>query len=163
MSNPLTWTPECQSLTRSGWAESKERTLVYGTDQEAKQFARASYGEFRASICRIPTPSAKTNPPIWDTPEVREDLSKGIYHQFRVLVNAYDPARGIPIKPYLVRQLTATIYNYARRGWIENGNPRHHLLLTSFSCHQLTNWRRSFQRQSPSFPPGSERSGPSVL
>ena len=124
MSNPLTWTPECQSLTRSGWAESKERTLVYGTESKRPNNSPGPpmanlerlYAEFQPLVRRLIRQYG-------DTPEVREDLSKGIYHQFRVLVNAYDPARGIPIKPYLVRQLTATIYNYARRGWIGKWKP----------------------------------------
>jgi len=50
-------------------------------------------------------------------PGVREDLRGEIYFRFCELVAAYDPSRGIPIKPYLVRTLTASIYSYARSRW----------------------------------------------
>ena len=53
-----------------------------------------------------------------DTPEGREDLAGEIYFRFCALLEAYDPSRGIPLKPYLVRQLTASVYTYARHGWI---------------------------------------------
>src|SRR5205823_10025098 len=48
---------------------------------------------------------------------VRDDLRGEIYYRFCELVAAYDPGRGIPIKPYLVRTLTASMYSYARSGW----------------------------------------------
>lgn len=50
-------------------------------------------------------------------PGVRDDLRGEIYYRFCELVAAYDPNRGIPIKPYLVRTLTASIYSYARSKW----------------------------------------------
>ncbi len=52
-----------------------------------------------------------------DTPELRQDLSGEIYCRFCALLDAYDPARGVPLRPYLVRQLTASVYTYARAGW----------------------------------------------
>lgn len=67
------------------------------------------------------------------TPELRNDLSGEIYCRFCALLDEYDPARGVPLKPYLVRQLTAAIYTYARKQWsiqrretaleVENGGP----------------------------------------
>src|SRR5436190_16531871 len=50
-------------------------------------------------------------------PGVRDDLRGEIYFRFCELVTAYDPTRGIPIKPYLVRTLTASVYSYARSRW----------------------------------------------
>jgi RNA polymerase sigma factor (sigma-70 family) len=50
-------------------------------------------------------------------PGVRDDLRGEIYFRFCELVAAYDPSRGIPIKPYLVRTLTASVYSYARSRW----------------------------------------------
>src|SRR5437764_237732 len=37
-----------------------------------------------------------------DEPELREDLIGEIYCRFCALVHAYDPSRGIPLRPYLV-------------------------------------------------------------
>jgi RNA polymerase sigma-70 factor (ECF subfamily) len=48
---------------------------------------------------------------------MRQDLEGEIYWRFCRLLDAYDPARGIPLRPYLVRQLTASIYTFARHGW----------------------------------------------
>ena len=53
-----------------------------------------------------------------DCPEVRQDLAGEIYFRFCYLLEAFDPARGVPLRPYLVRQLSASIYTYARHGWI---------------------------------------------
>jgi RNA polymerase sigma factor (sigma-70 family) len=53
-----------------------------------------------------------------DCPEVRQDLAGEIYYRFSALLDAYDPGRGVPLKPYLVRQLSASVYTYARHGWI---------------------------------------------
>src|SRR5579871_1501032 len=50
-------------------------------------------------------------------PELRQDLEGEIYCRFCALLEAYDPERGVPLRPYLVRQLTASIYTYARYHW----------------------------------------------
>jgi RNA polymerase sporulation-specific sigma factor len=49
--------------------------------------------------------------------EGRQELQGEIYYRFVKLVNAYDPDRGVPLRPYLVRQLTASIYTHARQCW----------------------------------------------
>jgi len=49
--------------------------------------------------------------------DLREELTGEIYFRFFALLEAYDPTRGIPIRPYLVRQLTASVYTYARHHW----------------------------------------------
>lgn len=55
-----------------------------------------------------------------DTPELRQDLTGEIYCRFCRLLDAYDPERGIPLRPYMVRQLSASVYTYARHGWRAN-------------------------------------------
>ena len=52
-----------------------------------------------------------------DDRELCQDLSGEIYRRFWDLLNAYDPQRGVPLRPYLVRQLTASVYTYARQQW----------------------------------------------
>src|SRR5262249_39254275 len=51
--------------------------------------------------------------------EIRQDLTGEIYCRFCQLVSAYEPERGVPIKAYLVRTLTASVYSYARSRWRE--------------------------------------------
>src|SRR5439155_19918732 len=53
-----------------------------------------------------------------DCAELRQDLTGEIYYRFCSILEAYDPARGVPLKPYIVRQLSASVYTYARRGWM---------------------------------------------
>jgi RNA polymerase sigma factor (sigma-70 family) len=60
-----------------------------------------------------------------DLPEVREDLAGELYCCFCNLVRDYEPERGIPLRPYLVRHLTAFAYTYARRGWTRRGREVH--------------------------------------
>ena len=81
---------------------------------QAKQLSfdrEALYAEFQPLVRRLVRQYG-------DTPECREDLAGEIYFRFCALLDAYDPDRGIPLKPYLVRQLTASVYTYARHGWI---------------------------------------------
>ncbi|HLK58400.1 MAG TPA: sigma-70 family RNA polymerase sigma factor [Chthonomonadaceae bacterium] len=49
--------------------------------------------------------------------EMRQDLKGEIYCRFCDLLDAYDPERGVPLRPYIVRQLSAGIYTYARQQW----------------------------------------------
>ena len=50
-------------------------------------------------------------------PGLREELPGEIYCRFCALLDAYNPERGIPLKPYLVRQLTSSVYTFARHQW----------------------------------------------
>lgn len=52
-----------------------------------------------------------------EDPEQRQDLSGEIYYRFCLLLDQYDPGRGIPLRAYLVRTLTASIYTYSRSQW----------------------------------------------
>ena len=49
-----------------------------------------------------------------DDPQMREDLVGEIYFRFAAFVAAYDPERGIPLRAYLVDQLTLSVFNWAR-------------------------------------------------
>lgn len=54
------------------------------------------------------------------TYEMRKDLEGEIYYRFCMLLTAYDPSRGVPLKPYLVYQLKTSVYTFARREWRHN-------------------------------------------
>ncbi len=49
--------------------------------------------------------------------ELRNDLQGEIYYRFCTILDAYDPERGIPLRPYIVRQLTANVYTFVRQNW----------------------------------------------
>jgi len=49
--------------------------------------------------------------------DMREDLAGEIYCRFCALLDAFDPSRGVPLRPYLVRQLSLATYTYARQQW----------------------------------------------
>ena len=70
----------------------------------------ALYAEFRPLVARLIRKYG-------DSPEMRKDLEGEIYCLFFNLLEAYDPARGVPLKPYLVHQLTTSVYTFARRSW----------------------------------------------
>ena len=52
-----------------------------------------------------------------EDPELRQDLEGEIYCRFAQLLEAYDPHRGVPLRAYLVRTLTASVYSFARSHW----------------------------------------------
>ena len=82
------------------------------TETTAFTFAQrdALYAEFQPLARRLIRQYGDTN-------EAREDLMGEIYYRFCHLLDCFDPTRGIPLKPYLVRQLSASIYTYARHQW----------------------------------------------
>lgn len=47
-------------------------------------------------------------------PQLREELVGEIYCLFCSLLDHYDPHRGVPLRPYLVRQLSASVYTFVR-------------------------------------------------
>lgn len=49
--------------------------------------------------------------------DLRNDLEGEIYYRFCVVLKAFDPRRGVPLRPYIVRQLSASVYSYARNHW----------------------------------------------
>jgi RNA polymerase sigma factor (sigma-70 family) len=52
-----------------------------------------------------------------DNTERRKDLEGEIFCLFCELLDAFDPARGVPLRAYLVHQLTTSTYTLARRNW----------------------------------------------
>ena len=61
-----------------------------------------------------------------DDAELRQDLEGEIYRRFCTLVDVYQPERQVPLRPYLVRQLTASTYTFARRRWRERQREVHY-------------------------------------
>jgi RNA polymerase sigma factor (sigma-70 family) len=59
------------------------------------------------------------------TPDVREELRGELYWRFDDFVDRYDPSRGIPLRPYLVRQLSLTAFAFARRRWRQHQREVH--------------------------------------
>ncbi len=51
------------------------------------------------------------------TSELRQDLPGELYCQFHTLLDNYDPERGVPLRFYLIRQLAACAYTFARKQW----------------------------------------------
>ena len=49
--------------------------------------------------------------------EVRQEMVGEIYYRFCRLIDAYDPKRGIPLRPYVVTALSASVHTYARQCW----------------------------------------------
>src|SRR5258708_1855733 len=77
-------------------------------------FREALYEEFQPLVRRLIRQYG-------DCPESRQELSGEIYFRFCSLLDAYDPDRGIPLRPYMVRQLSASVYTFARQGWRRRG------------------------------------------
>lgn len=50
-------------------------------------------------------------------PDLREELPGEIFCHFVRLLESYDPARGVPLRPYLIRGLTTAVYTTARSRW----------------------------------------------
>jgi len=49
--------------------------------------------------------------------EIRSDLPGEIYFRLNHFLDLYDPTRGVPLRAYLIRQLSASIFTYARSRW----------------------------------------------
>jgi RNA polymerase sigma-70 factor (ECF subfamily) len=52
-----------------------------------------------------------------DDAESRRDLAGEIYCRFCSILESFDDTRGVPLRPYLIRQLTTSVYSYSRRQW----------------------------------------------
>jgi RNA polymerase sigma-70 factor (ECF subfamily) len=65
-----------------------------------------------------------------DNADIRNDLEGEIYYRFCILFRAFDPNRGVPLRPYLVRQLSASIHTFARSHWCRK---RREVSLETFS------------------------------
>jgi len=52
-----------------------------------------------------------------ESSEIREELAGELYCRFNDLLKSFDPNRGVPLRAYLVRTLTAAAYTFARSHW----------------------------------------------
>jgi RNA polymerase sigma-70 factor (ECF subfamily) len=50
-------------------------------------------------------------------PDLREELVGEIYFRFCALLDAYESNRGVPLRAYLVKQLSVSVYTYVRHHW----------------------------------------------
>ena len=113
MASPLSMSPipTCLLPVAAG-PEAEFRELSAETPRFTLTFVERDslYGEFQPLVRRLVRQYGDSN-------EAREDLTGEIYYRFCRLLDCFDPSRGIPLKPYLVRQLSASIYTYARHQW----------------------------------------------
>lgn len=70
----------------------------------------ALFAQFRPLVQRLLRKYA-------DTTELRNDLEGEIFCLFSDLLKVFDPGRGVPLKAYLVHQLTSATYTQARKQW----------------------------------------------
>lgn len=92
-------------------SEHKPRVKAVPDRVELAQIDReALYADFQPLVRRLIHQYG-------ETPELRQDLAGEIYCRFCDLLAAYDPSRRIPLRPYLVRTLTAAVYTYSRSQW----------------------------------------------
>jgi RNA polymerase sigma factor (sigma-70 family) len=82
-------------------------------DQAEEHYAERDglYHEFQPLVNRLIRQYGGSNS------EMRRDLSGEIYYRFCSLYDAWDSERGVPLRPYLVRQLNSSIYTWARKRW----------------------------------------------
>jgi len=78
----------------------------YGTPAERA----ALFREFQPLVRRLIRQYA-------EGPEGQQDLQGEIFCRFCTLLDAFDPERGIPLRAYLVRSLTASVYTFSRSQW----------------------------------------------
>lgn len=76
----------------------------------ATQTRDVLFAEFAPLVHRLSCQYAKD-------PELAKDIRGEIYCRFCTLLDAYDPSRNIPVRAYLVRQLSASVFTYARQQW----------------------------------------------
>jgi RNA polymerase sigma factor (sigma-70 family) len=66
------------------------------------------YGSFQALVHQLISRYG-------DDPDLREELNTEIYYRFCKLLTSYDITRNIPLRPYLVCQLTSSVYTFVRQ------------------------------------------------
>ena len=94
----MTWSPE-----RSVRMERSERgTAPIERDR--------LFDEFRPLVQRLVARYGVSE-------DLRQELPGELYCQFSLLLGAYDPARGVPLRGYLVRMLSTSAYAFARSHW----------------------------------------------
>src|SRR5438067_6474277 len=88
-------------------ATSRFRTREFKPDEavalHVPGWRESLYGEMQPLVKKLVRKYA-------DCWESRQDLASELYYRFCGLLEEYDPERGIPLRGYLVRQLTAAAY-----------------------------------------------------
>ncbi|MFN3649704.1 MAG: RNA polymerase sigma factor [Armatimonadota bacterium] len=102
--------PSTAPLPRRREAVAPERLPRLPSDTEEPLSREALYLEFQPLVRRLLRQYGEDL-------DFREDLVGEIYCRFCDLYDAFDPSRGVPLRPYLVRTLTASVYTYSRSQW----------------------------------------------
>ena len=58
------------------------------------------------------------------TLDMRQDLLGELYCLFHSIIDRYDPARGVPLHPYVVRQLSVSAFTFVRKQWRQREHER---------------------------------------
>lgn len=95
------------SYCRVGWSERPSASAARGARYPERE---TLFADFQPLVRRLIRQYG-------EDPELRQDLAGEIYCRFCNLVDAYDPSRGIPLRAYIVRTLTASVYTYSRSQW----------------------------------------------
>ena len=88
-------------------ATGRKATLRHGI-RTADLERDALYGSFQALVHRLISRYG-------DDPDIREELNTEIYYRFCKLLTSYDKTRNVPLRPYLVCQLTSSVYTFVRQ------------------------------------------------
>lgn len=95
---------ECEAHCQPGLEEARRRPEPAEADREIL------FGEMRPLINRLVRKYG-------ERADDRHDLEGELFFRFNYLIEIYDPSRGVPLRPYLIRQLTASIHTHARKLW----------------------------------------------
>jgi RNA polymerase sigma factor (sigma-70 family) len=95
-----------------GTLSGPQRVASYSSDAWRPSVSQREllYREMQPLLCRLIVRYGSD-------PELRQELPGEFYCRFHALYEGFDPRRGIPIRPYLVRCLTTGIYTWARSHW----------------------------------------------
>lgn len=116
--------PAEREVSRFACAEHDTADAVRSYSRSAASSATIipTHADFRESLYEEFQPLVKRLIRQYgDCPESRQEMAGEIYYRFCTLLDAYDPDRGVPLRPYMVRQLTASVYTFARQGWRRRG------------------------------------------
>ena len=97
-----------EDISRSYRQTSRARNIIEYKEQRDHQDSAVLYSSFQPLVNGLIHRYG-------DDPELREDLKSEIYYRFCLLLSSYDTSRNIPLRPYLITQLSASVYTYVRQ------------------------------------------------
>lgn len=106
------------ALAAPGMRTNGRHTAVDFAVPETDAARETLYGEFQGLVSRL----------VWKyggDAEMRKDLRGEIYYRFRLLLEAYDPTRGVPLRLYIGTALPTSVYTFARQQWRRRGREVH--------------------------------------